>query len=460
MDLQQKHVLVIGAGRSGFSAAKTAASLGAHVTLTDAKEKAEILASDADWQAMEEAGVRLLLGGQTAALYDGLDVIITAPAVPLRIPFLQGALERGIPLISEVELAASLAKSPIYAITGTNGKTTTTTLLGRLMREKYGDAARVGGNIGYPLVYAAQEAGDGGAIVAEISSYQMEATHAFHPRIAAILNITPDHIQRHGSMEVYQEMKERIFAAQTADDFLVLNYDDARVREIAARAKGRVVYFSRGSVLEEGAYVDDGILMIRYGGKTQPLLAASEMQIVGGHNVENALAAALMAYLAGVEPAAIVRVLQSFQGVAHRIEFIRERGGVRWYNDSKATNTDSAVKALESFDGHVVLIAGGDDKGTDLKDFMALVCKKVDDLILVGDAAMRFHDAAVAAGFPEAHIFETAYSMKTAVDVAARHAKPPQTVLLSPACASFDMFDNFEERGDVFKRLVMELPDA
>lgn len=460
MNLNHKNVLVIGAGISGFAAAKTAAERGAHVTLTDAKERAAILASEEDWKAMEEAGVRLALGGQTAALYDGLDCIIASPAVPLRIPFLQGAAERHIPVISEVELAASLAKSPILAITGTNGKTTTTTLLGLLMREKYGERARVGGNIGYPLVCAAQEAGEGGVIVAEISSYQMETTHGFHPHIAAILNVTPDHIHRHGSMQVYQEMKERIFAAQTADDFLVLNYDDETVREMAARAKGRVVYFSWRETLEEGACVADGVLTIRFGGAEHALLRVSELGIVGGHNVENALAASMMAFLAGVSPEAIACVLKSFQGVAHRIEFVRERGGVRWYNDSKATNTDSAIKALESFDGHIVLIAGGDDKGTDLADFMSLVSRKVDELILVGDAAMRFHDAAVKAGFPESHIFETAYSMKTAVDVAARHAKPPQTVLLSPACASFDMFDNFEERGDVFKRLVMELGDA
>ncbi|BEU87010.1 UDP-N-acetylmuramoyl-L-alanine--D-glutamate ligase [Selenomonas sp. TAMA-11512] len=460
MDLKDKNVLVIGAGISGFAAAKTAAELGARVTLTDAKDKNAIHAEDTDWQAMEQAGIRLALGGQTVDLLENLDLIIPSPAVPVRIPFLQEAIKRGIPVISEVELAASLAKSPIFAITGTNGKTTTTTLLGLLMKEKYGDSARVGGNIGYPLVYAAQEAGVSGAIIAEISSYQMETTKHFHPHIAAVLNLTPDHIKRHGSMQVYQEMKERIFAEQTAEDFLVLNMDDDAVREMKARAKGRVLYFSRKTELEEGAYLVDGVLTIRWQGVVHPLLRTLEMGIVGGHNVENALAAALMAFLAGVAPEAIARVLRSFRGVAHRIEFVRERGGVRWYNDSKATNTDSAIKALESFDGHIVLIAGGDDKGTDLTEFMKLVREKVDDLILVGDAALRFHTAAADAGFPEEHIFETAYSMKTAVDVAARHAAPPQTVLLSPACASFDMFDGFEERGDVFKRLVTELGDA
>lgn len=438
-------ILVIGAARSGIAAAKILHERGAQVILSDSKPDLNINLD----------GVEIKLGKQTEELLSGINKIVVSPAVPIKIPLLKAAKAKGIPIISEVELAYSLAKSPICAVTGTNGKTTTVTLLGLLLKEKFSNVG-VGGNIGVPLSEVALEVGAGGYIAAEISSYQMEATKNFKPHISAILNVTPDHLKRHGTMEVYQAMKEKIFAQQTDEDFLILNYDDERTREIKDRATCRVLYFSRQRKLDEGAFIKNNRLVIKFNG-THELCTIDELAIKGGHNVENALAASLMAFVAGVEADKISNVLKRFQGVEHRIEFVRELDGVKYYNDSKATNTDSAIKALETFAGHIVLIAGGDDKGTDLTEFLKLVNERVDYLILVGDAAARFKDSAIDSGYPVEKILEAGYSMDRAVELAKNISRPPQVVLLSPACASFDMYSDFEERGRDFKRIVYSL---
>ena len=453
MEFQNKNILVIGAGISGFAAAKIAKKFGANVTLSDAKNESDL---KYNFDELREVGINLKFGAQTDELLNGVDLIIVSPAVPLRIPILQTALQKNISVISEVELAYNLAQSPIFAITGTNGKTTTTTLLGLLLETGYKNVG-VGGNIGVALSEVALETGAGGAIAAEISSYQMEATNNFKPHISAILNITPDHLKRHGTMAVYQQMKEKIFAQETADDFLVLNYDDEVVREIKNRAGCKVLYFSRKKILSEGAYLDGDKLVINYGGKISELCTVDELGIKGSHNVENALCAALMAFLANCTAENIGRVLRAFKGVEHRIEFVREIDGVKYYNDSKATNTDSAIKALETFSGNIILIAGGDDKLTDLTDFLQLVKARVDKLILVGDAAARFKSEALKNNFPAENILDAGYSMEKAVELAKNLATPPQVVLLSPACASFDMYDGFEQRGKDFKRIVNAL---
>ena len=447
-----KKVLIIGAGVSGFAAAKIAKKFGAAVTLSDAKNESDI---KYNFDELRELGIDLKFGKQVESQLEGVDCVIVSPAVPLRIPILQTALNKKIPVISEVELAFKLAKSPICAVTGTNGKTTTVTLLGLLLERGF-DKVGVGGNIGVALSEVALEVGAGGIIAAEISSYQMEATNNFKPHISAILNVTPDHLKRHGSMEVYQAMKEKIFAQETPDDFLVLNYDDEKVREIKNRAGCKVLYFSRKKILDEGAFLRGNKLVIKVDGEHE-LCTVDELGIKGAHNVENALAASLTAYLAGVSVEGITDVLKTFQGVEHRIEFVREIDGVKYYNDSKATNTDSAIKALETFDGHINLIAGGDDKLTDLTDFLKLVNERVDNLILVGDAAKRFKTAAIESGFDVDKIFDAGYSMEKAVDIAKKISSPPQIVLLSPACASFDMYDNFEERGKDFKEIVRSI---
>lgn len=456
MSYRGKTALIIGAGISGYAAAKYLAREGARVTLSDAKSEPE-LEKDAETRthiaSLRAQGISCVFGAQGEEQLAGVDLLVLSPAVPDRIPLVRSARTRGIRVTTEVELAGEVACAPICAVTGTNGKTTTTTLLGELLRAHF-PAVGVGGNIGVPLIDEALRIPAEGAIAAEISSYQMEATQYFHVHIAAELNVTPDHIVRHGSMEVYQAMKEKLFAWQTPDDFLVLNDDDPHTRGMAARAKGRVCLFSRRHALAEGAYIDGGMIVIVWDGVRHELVPVAELGIRGDHNVENALAAAASAFLAGVTPEEMRPVLRSFRGVEHRIEPVREIGGVPYYNDSKATNTDAAIKALEAFDGHIVLIAGGDDKMTDLTDFMRLVRERTDELILVGAAAERFAAAAADAGIAPANIRRVGYDMEAAVRLAHTLARPPQTVLLSPACASFDMYGGYEERGRDFKRIV------
>lgn len=456
MSDQRKKVLVIGAGISGFAVARYMADAGMHVVLSDAKAEQQI-AKDAQIRdhikELRAQGISCVFGAQGEELLDGVSLLVLSPAVPERIPLVRAARERSIRVTTEVEIAGEIARAPLCAVTGTNGKTTTTTLLGALLRTHY-PLVGVGGNIGVPLIDVVQEVPESGIIAAEISSYQMEATQHFHVHIAAELNVTPDHIVRHGSMEVYQAMKEKLFAAQTVEDFLVLNYDDVRTRSMAERAHGRICFFSRKAPLEAGAFVREGLLVMRWDGKEYEFVHVSELGMRGGHNVENALAALAMAFFADVPPEKMLPVLRGFKGVEHRIEFVRNLEGVPYYNDSKATNTDSAIKALEAFDGHIVLIAGGDDKLTDLTEFMALVRARVDALILVGAAAERFAAAAADAGMEAAQIHHAGYDMEAAVRAAYRLAAPPQTVLLSPACASFDMYSGYEERGRDFKRIV------
>lgn len=453
MEWKDKRVLVVGAGISGNAAALLAQSQGARVCLSDAKAEAQI---KCDLQPLREAGVEVALGAQQENLLDGVDLAIVSPGVPIGIPLLERARARGIAVMSEVEVAYRMARAPLFAVTGTNGKTTTTMLVGELMKKRFAEVG-VGGNIGTPLSVEAARVGAAGCLVAEISSYQLEGVDAFRPKIAAVLNLTPDHLARHKTMEAYRRMKERIFAQQAATDFLVLNYDDEAVRGMAARAASQVFFFSRLQALEAGAFVADGRIQLRRDGATFEVCAVSELQIKGGHNVENALAASAMAFLAGVSPQDIADTLRSFPGVEHRIEPVATVGGVPYYNDSKATNPESAIKALETFDGHVLLIAGGHDKNTDLTAFMQRVRQKADALILVGAASARFKDAALRCGVGT--VLEAGYSMETAVRLAHELAAPPQVVLLSPACASFDMFDGFEARGRAFKTLVRQLPE-
>ena len=453
MDLSGKKVLVIGAGISGFASAKLAKSFGAEVVLSDAKEEADI---KYDFQELRDKGIELVFGPQQESLLDDVDWVMVSPAVPERIPIIQAAYARKIRVLTEVELAYELAESPICAVTGTNGKTTTVTLLGLLLATHY-NTVGVGGNIGVPLSEEVLRVGKGGCIAAEISSYQMEITKDFHPHIAAVLNVTPDHIVRHGSMEVYQQMKEKMFGQQTEEDFLVLNFDDEQTRGMKARAKAKVCYFSRREELAEGAFVRNNQLVIRWNGQEHSLCRVEELGIKGGHNVENALAAVASAFLAGCEPEKMIRVLKEFRGVEHRIEYVRELDGVAYYNDSKATNTDSAIKALETFADGIVLLAGGDDKLTDLTDFMQLCKKRVSDLVLLGAAAERFEQEALKNGYPAEHIHRVGFSMEKAVEKAHALAKAPQVVLLSPACASFDMYDGMAQRGRDFKRLVNDL---
>jgi UDP-N-acetylmuramoylalanine--D-glutamate ligase len=449
-EFANKAVLVLGAGISGLSVALILRNLGANVTVSDAKS---IDKFDNDFSELTANNIRLALGNQNEELLDGIDYLVVSPGISIYIPLVVAAQDRGICVMSEVEVAYRISEAPVVAITGTNGKTTTTTLVGEMLKTT-GRQVGVGGNIGTSLSQQALETKADGFVVAEISSFQLEGVSQFQPHIAAILNLTPDHLDRHRSMEIYQQMKERIFIRQQTDDYLILNYDDVTVREMANRTTGRVVYFSRQQRLDSGFYVENGKLRANLEGKIVDICAIADIKIKGGHNVENALAACAVAYFAGVRPAAMAEVLIAFSGVEHRIEPVAEIKGVPYYNDSKATNPESSIKALEAFDGHIILIAGGRDKNTDLTEFMKLAKERVEHMILLGEAQQRFAEAAAGQGIENIH---KVASFDDAVTLAYKLALPPQVVLLSPACASYDMFNNYEERGKVFKDLVHRL---
>ncbi len=449
-EFANKRVLVLGAGISGLSVALILQQLGASVIVSDSKP---IDKFDSDFSELKAANIGLELGNQNEELLDGIDYLVLSPGISIYIPLVIAAQNRGICVMSEVEVAYRISEAPMVAITGTNGKTTTTTLVGEMIKTT-GRQVGVGGNIGASLSRQALDIKADGFVVAEISSFQLEGASRFRPHIAAILNLTPDHLDRHRNMEIYQQMKEKIFVRQETSDYIILNYDDLAVQEMAKRTTGKVVYFSRQQRLDCGFYVENNKIKMSLDGKRLDICDIQDIKIKGGHNVENALAACAAAYFAGVRLEAMAEVLKTFPGVEHRIEPVAERKGVTYYNDSKATNPESSIKALEAFDGHIILIAGGRDKNTDLTEFMKLAKKRVEHMILLGEAQQRFAEAAAQQGVENIH---KVVSFDEAVTVAYKLAQPPQVVLLSPACASYDMFDNYEERGRVFKELVRRL---
>ena len=342
---------------------------------------------------------------------------------------------------------------PLIAITGTNGKTTTTALLGELLRAS-GYHTVIGGNIGAALSLEIVSNVNADVVVAEISSYQLEAAREFRPNIASILNLTPDHLERHKTMEEYLAMKTKIFTRQRPEDFLVLNYDDETIRGLAKKAQSKVIWFSRRERLPEGVFIRNGQIVIAIDDKVIELMHTSKLKLFGAHNVENVLAAVACAYLFGANLNAMVNVLQSFAGVEHRLEWVRELGNVNYYNDSKATNPESTIPALNAFNQPIILLAGGKDKNTSLDELMQLAQVKAVRLVVFGEAARRFADAAKVAGIIS--VTETT-DLAAALVIARGMVRPGDVVLLSPACASYDQFTNFEERGRCFKQLVNEM---
>lgn len=451
MDFSGKHILVIGAGISGQAASESLHHHGAVVVLNDYKRLDE---QTEPWPSMKAKGLYLVFGRQDTDLLDDVDVVVPSPVISPEIPIMKEAKRRAIPIWSEVEVACRLTDAEILAVTGTNGKTTTTTLLGEIMKAS-GHNTVVGGNIGYGLSEQAEDLPKEDVVVAELSSFQLEFTHSLKAKAAVILNITPDHLDRHHTMEAYANAKKRIFLNQDKRDFAILNWDDPIVKAMEPDVTGTVIWISTEQVVPQGAYAVDGALMLRMDGREEQLCKEEDLKLFGKHNIQNCLAAALMAYVAGVSVDTIRRILVSFRGVEHRIEPVRTINGVTYFNDSKGTNTDASIKALEAFPGHVILIAGGYDKMTPLDEFMALAAKKVDTLLLIGDGQERFAKAAEKAGVKD--IQKVGYSMERAIMTARKLAKPPQVVLLSPACSSFDMYDNYEQRGRVFKGIVNAL---
>lgn len=446
MEIKGKKILVVGAGRSGQAVSSFLAAKGARVTLTDIKENVQL-----DCTGMPES-TELCLGHYPRVNCANYNLVVVSPGVPLTVEPVAVARELGIPVTGELEIAYVFSQAPFVAITGTNGKTTTTSLIGEIFRCA-GHHTLVAGNIGLPLVNEIEQYGPEDVVVAEVSSFQLETTVNFRPRVGAILNITPDHLDRHVTMAGYIAAKARIFVNQNDRDFTVLNYDDPETRLLAGLTSGRVIFFSRQHILETGVFVRDGIITANLNGSAIPVLPAAELNIPGAHNLENALAAVACTLPMGVGIAPLAETLRRFKGVAHRLELVAEIDGVRYINDSKGTNPDASIKALEAFDAPIVLIAGGKNKGSNFTTFAGKVRERARILVVLGQCAADIEAAARGAGCSEIY---RAGSFPEAVEMARQAAHPGDIVLLSPACASWDMFNSYEERGDLFKELVLQ----
>ncbi len=451
MDVTGKRFLVIGLAKSGVACVRTLVRRGGEVTVYDQKKEDDLL------PALEELRgfrVRKILGEDIKVEPQDFDLAVVSPGVPLEAEAVLRVRRAHIPVIGEIELAYRLKKNgvEIVAITGTNGKTTTTALVAEILRRS-GINAVACGNIGVPLVSVVDEM-DQGVVSVEVSSFQLETIKDFHPRVAAILNITPDHLDRHGTMEQYVGAKAMILTNQAADDFAVLNYEDDSVRSLAGKANSQVVFFSTVRRLSKGIYVEDGKIKASFGDGEVFVCERGHVALRGNHNLENVLCAVGIALVLGIEVETIAATLRSFKGVRHRLEEVRRVNGVLYVNDSKGTNPDSTIKALQSFEEPVILIAGGKNKGADFTDLARVIRDKVRHLVLVGQAAPEIREKVMEQGFR--HI-DIAKDFEHAVYRAKELARPGDVVLLSPACASWDMFRNFEERGDLFCRLVNSL---
>ena len=447
MELKGKRVLVVGLGKSGLSAALFLRHQGAQVTVSDVRS-AESLAREIP--ALLEEGIMVEAGGHGLLTFRKQDLIVVSPGVPVNTPELAQARTFGIPVIGELELAARYLKGKILAITGSNGKTTTTTLVGEMLKEA-GIPVEVGGNIGVPVVDLIGSSREDGWSVLEVSSFQLETTVEFHPAVAVILNITPDHLDRHGSFENYARAKERIFAAQNASDAVVLNADNVRAAEGGARAASRAYWFSMEQVVEQGAWVESGWVMYRGGrdAEVEKVVPLAKIPLKGEHNVENVLAAVCAARQAGAPADAVGRAVERFQAVEHRLEFVATLNGVDYYNDSKATNVDATEKAVAAFKSGVHLILGGKDKGSDYTTLSDLLRERVQAVYTIGAAAAKIESQ--LRGVVSLYSCET---LERAVNAAAAAARPGEVVLLAPACSSFDQFENYEQRGRTFKEMV------
>ena len=446
MELKSKRVLVVGLGKSGIAAARFLKARGAQVTVSDIRPAGLI----SELPALLDAGIMVETGSHGLLTFRRQDLIVVSPGVPSNTPELTTVRAMGIPIIGEMELGSEFLQGQIIAITGSNGKTTTTTLIGEILKAS-GEPTLVGGNIGRPVVDMVAESTPESWSVLEVSSFQLETIERFHPRIALVLNITPDHLDRHGSFEAYAAAKTRITENQTADDFLVLNAEDEPTKLVAAKTKAQIYWFSPRRQVKQGAFVHGESILFRAkeGGEVEPIMPVAEIPLAGAHNVENVLAAVCAARLAGVEAHVIREAVAAFHAVEHRLEFVRELNGVRWFNDSKATNVDATAKAVESFPSGIWLILGGKDKDSDYSTLSPLLRARVKAVITIGSAAEKIesHLAGVVK-------IERAGTMERAVAWAQKEAKSGDVVLLAPACASFDQFENYEHRGRVFKQLV------
>jgi len=444
MNFTNKHVLVVGMARSGIAAAELLLKLGANVTLYDSKQ--------ADVPAELLCRCQSLMGIDPLPYVDSMDLLVLSPGVPPRLPFIQRALSLSIRVIAEMELGFLCSRADFVAISGTNGKTTTTALTGEIFAAS-GRPTHVLGNIGVPICEKALETKSGDVIVAETAALQLETIQFFHPKAAALLNLTEDHLDRFLTMDRYCVSKLRMFENQTEDDVGVLNYDNELCHVWAPHVKGRLLWFSIKEEVKEGAFLRNGRIVFRYEGQETDICHVKEVRIPGMHNIENALAAICLSAPLGVPYEAIRSALREFPGVAHRIEFIREANGVRYYNDSKGTNPDATEKAILAMDRPTVLILGGYDKHLSFEHMFSAFTPLIRGVVLLGQTADQLEETAARAGFKNVSRVET---FSEAIDRARDLCKPGWNVLLSPACASWGMFQNFEQRGDLFREHVLK----
>ncbi len=453
MDLKQKNVLVIGSGISGVGAARLLSKAGSHVVLFDGNDRLTV--EDIREKLPKEMEVEIYTGLLPEEAENKAQLVIVSPGVPTDTAFIQAFRSRNIPVWGEIELAYRQAKGKLIAITGTNGKTTTTALTGQIMRD-YTDSVFVVGNIGNPYTLEADQTTEKSVTVAEISSFQLETVHTFRPDVSAILNITPDHLNRHHTMENYAAIKESIARNQDENSRCVLNYEDAYTRAIGERVRAQPFYFSSQRKLEKGIYLDGDAICLADGGEPVRVLTVHEMKLLGIHNVENVMAAIALTYSMGVPLEQIRKSVKDFRAVEHRIEYVATKKGVEYYHDSKGTNPDAAIRGIRAMNRPTVLIGGGYDKGSEYDEWIEAFGSKVKWLVLLGQTKEKIAECAVKHGFTN---ITMADSLEEAVAVCAGKAQEGDAVLLSPACASWGMFPNYEIRGNIFKELVYDLED-
>ena len=453
MDLTNKQVLVFGSGISGIAATNLLKEVGAKPIVydgNDQKSEDEILA-----KLQDAKDTKVILGTLSDEVIDELDLVILSPGVPNDLPVVDKFREKGILVWSEIELAYAYGRGKIIAITGTNGKTTTTALAGKIL-EDYFESVFIVGNIGTPYTGAALSMTDETWTVAEVSSFQLETIDHFAPSISAILNIAEDHLNRHHTMEEYIRVKEMITSNQTYSDITILNYDDDILRAYANQLQTKVVFFSSTSKLTEGAYIDDGNIILKTAGEEFVIVKIADLKILGNHNYENVMAAAAIAYYAGVPMENINKSVLEFKAVEHRIEYVTAKNGVDYYNDSKGTNPDAALKAVQAMNRPTLLIGGGYDKQADYGEWIRTFEDKIKYLVLIGQTREKIEKEAHRNGFMNTILAD---SLEEAVAICAERAKPGEAVLLSPACASWGQFDNYEQRGEMFKKYVGDIKE-
>ncbi len=451
MDLKEKKVLVFGSGKSGIGAADLLGAEGARPVIYDGNEK-----TDKEQVLGKTTGtypVEFYAGELPEEVLDSLDLVVLSPGVPTDLPLVKRFYEIGLPVWGEVELAYRTGKGRVLAITGTNGKTTTTALLGKIMKDAC-PSVFVVGNIGTPYTSKAREMQENSVTVAEISSFQLETIEEFAPEVSAILNITEDHLNRHHTMEEYIRVKELITKNQSSEDVCVLNYEDEVLRKFGETAVPKVVYFSSARTLEKGIYLEGDTIMLTTETAKIPVVKTGELKLLGQHNYENVMAAVAMAYYAGVDMESIRKSVCEFTAVEHRIEYVTEKNGVVYYNDSKGTNPDAAIKGIQAMNRPTYLIGGGYDKESSYDEWIQAFDGKVRCLVLIGQTKEKIKAAAERLGFTDIVLLE---NLQEAVHYCTEHAKEGEAVLLSPACASWGQFDNYEQRGDMFKKYVSEL---